>query len=296
MRRDCLTAPRRSAARSSRAGIPSTIGARQMRLKTVGSNQSALPAGILTVCLSFLGGCMTEQVRDLDIWVADSSNRCEALSVSYAVVGPTLKSILGPNFVPQLDPSTGRGTLTIEIYGCRSGPLETRLYGPYQAGRVLIALDESQTPIAVAGAGRWDSYVLHIGGDDEPLTRFMKTNDVATFVGRSTLPSSNEPDGYALAGSIHFANGSVTIGAPGICSSRPYDRRRVIVGTGRAEFSLFLGTESGRACKLEDGQVAIEGITPFSDLGLDPATASMEYREEVSWDFTVWRQANLGLD
>lgn len=265
-----------------------------MRSKTVGSNQSTLLAGILTVCLSFQGGCTTEQVRDLDNWVANSSNRCEALSVSYAVVGLTLQSMLGPNFVPQLDPSTGRGTLTIEMYSCRSAPLVTRLYGPYQAGRVLVALDESLAPIAVAGTDRWDSYVLHIGSDDEPLTRFMKTNDVATFVGRITLPASDE-DGYALVGKIRFAEGSVTVRAPRICSSRPYDQRRAIVGTGRAEFSLFLGTESGRACQLEDAQVAIEGITPFSDLGLDSATASMEYREEVSWDFTIWRQANLSL-
>lgn len=266
-----------------------------MGLETVGSNQSALAAGILTVCLSFLGGCATGQIRDLDSWVVDSSSRCEVLSVSYAVFGPTLQSILGPNFVPQLDPSTGRGTLTIEMYGCRSAPLRPRRYGPYQAGRVLIALDESQTPVAVAGTDRWDSYVLHIGGDDEPMTRFMKTNDVATFVGRSTLPSSDESDGYALVGRIHFAKGSVIVRAPRICSSYPYDQRRAIVGTGRAEFSLFLGTESGLACKLEDAQVAIEGITPFSDLGLDPATASMEYREGVSWNLTIWRQANLGL-
>ncbi len=68
------------------------------------------------------------------------------------------------------------------------------------------------------------------------------------------------------------------------------------MGTGHAEFSLFLGKESGLACKLEDAQVAIEGVTPFSDLDLDSATASMEYREEVSWDFTIWRQANLGLN
>ncbi len=264
-------------------------------VETVGNNPSALPAGILTVCLSLLGGCTTKQVPDLDNWVADSANRCEALSVSYAVVGPTLQSILGPNFLPQLDPSTGRGTLTIELYGCRSAPLATRLYGPYQAGRVLIALDGSQAPIAVAGTDRWDSYVLHIGGDDEPLTRFMKTNDVATFVGRSTLPFSVESAEYALEGKIHFAKGSVTIRAPRICASRPYEQPRAIVGTGRAEFSLFLGTESGRACKLEGARVVIEGITPFSDLGLDSATASMEYREEVSWDFTVWRQANLGL-
>lgn len=267
-----------------------------MRLESVGNNQSVLPAGILTVCLPFLGGCTTEQMRDLDNWVADSASRCEALSVSYAVVGHTLRSILGPNFVPQLDPSTGRGTLTIEMYGCRSAPLATRLHGPYQAGRVLIALDGSRAPIAVAGTDRWDSYVLHIGGNDEPLTRFMKTNDVATFIGRSTLPSSVEPDDYALVGEIHFENGSVTIRAPRTCSSHPYDQRRAIVGTGHAEFPLFLGTESGLTCKLEDAQVAIEGITPFSDLGLDSATASMEYREEVSWDFTIWRQANLGLE
>jgi len=68
------------------------------------------------------------------------------------------------------------------------------------------------------------------------------------------------------------------------------------VGTGHAAFSLFSGRESGRACRLEDAQAAIEGITPFADLGLDPATASMEYREDVSWDFTIWRQANLGLN
>ena len=97
-------------------------------------------------------------------------------------------------------------------------------------------------------------------------------------------------------GKIHFAKGSVTVRAPQICSSRPYDQRRAIVGTGQAEFSLFLGTESGLVCKLEDAQVSIEGITPFSDLGLDSATASMEYREEISWDFTIWRQANLGLE
>ena len=196
-----------------------------MWLKTVGNNPSTLPAGILTVCLSFLGGCTTEQIRDVDNWVADSSNRCEALSVSYAVVGATLQSILGPNFVPQLDPSTGRGTLTIEMYGCRSAPLVTRLYGPYQAGRVLIALDGSQAPIAVAGTDRWDSYVLHIGGDDEPLTRFMKTNDVATFAGSSTLPSRDQSDDYALVGKIRFAKGSVTVRAPSICSSHPYDER-----------------------------------------------------------------------
>ena len=267
-----------------------------MWLETVGSNLSALLAGILTVCLPFLGGCTTEQIRDLDNWVANSSSRCEALSVSYAVVGPTLQSILGPNFAPQLDPSTGRGTLTIEMYGCRSAPSVTRLYGPYQAGRVLIALDGSQAPIAVAGTNRWDSYVLHIGGEDEPLTRFMKTNDVATFAGYSTLPSSVESDGPTLVGEIRFAEGSVTIRAPRTCSSRPYDQRRAMVGTGHAEFSLFLGKESGLACKLEDAQVTIEGITPFSDLDLDSATASMEYREEVSWDFTIWRQANLGLN
>ncbi len=267
-----------------------------MRLEIVGSNPSALIAATLTFCLSFLGGCTTGQAGNLDNWAADSSDRCEALSVSYAVVGPTLQSILGPNFVPQLDPSTGRGTLTIEMYGCRSAPLVTRLHGPYQAGRVLIALDGSRTPIAVAGTDRWDSYVLHIGGDDEPLTRFMKTNDVATFAGRSTLPSAGESGGYALVGKIHFAKGSVTVRAPRICSSHPYDQRRAIVGTGHAEFSMFLGTESGLACKLEDAQVAIEGITPFSDLGLDSATASMEYREAVSWDFTIWRQVNLGLN
>ncbi|MDE0053254.1 MAG: hypothetical protein OXT64_03230 [Gammaproteobacteria bacterium] len=267
-----------------------------MRLKTVGSNQSTLPAGILTVCLSFVGGCTTEQARDVDNWVTDSSNRCEALSISYAVVGPTLQSILGPNFVPQLDPSTGRGTLVIEMYGCRSAPLVTRLHGPYQAGRVLIALDGSQAPIAVTGTDRWDSYVLHIGGDDEPLTRFMKTNDVATFAGHSTLPSLDESGEHALVGKIHFPQGSITVRAPRTCSSRPYDQRRAIVGTGRAEFSLFVGTESGLVCKLEDAQVAIEGITPFSDLGLDSATASTEYREAVLWDFTIWRQANLGLE
>ena len=271
------------------------MGARRMRLESVGNNLSALPAGILTVCLSFLGGCTTEGTRDLDNWVADSANGCEALSVSYPVVGPTLQSILGPNFLPQLDASTGRGTLTIEMYGCRSAPLARRLHGPYQAGRVLIALDGSQAPIAVAGTDRWDSYVLHIGSDDEPLTRFMKTNDVATFAGRSTLSFSAESDGYALLGKIRFAKGSLTIRAPTICASHPYDQPRAIVGTGHAEFPLFLGTESGLACKLEDAQVVIEGITPFSDLGLDSATASMEYREEVSWDFTIWRQANLGL-
>ena len=272
------------------------MGGRRRGLETVGSNQSALPAGILTVCLLFLGGCATGQIGDLDNWVADSSSRCEALSVSYAVFGPTLQSILGPNFVPQVDPSTGRGTLTIEMYGCRSAPIETRRHGAYQAGRVLIALDGSRAPIAVAGTDRWDSYVLHIGGDDEPLTRFMKTNDVATFVGRSTLPFAGDSNGFALVGKIRFAKGSVTVRAPRICSSHPYDQPRAIVGTGRAEFSLFLGTESGRVCKLEDAQVDIEGITPFSDLDLDSATASMEYREEVSWDFTIWRQANLGLN
>ena len=278
------------------------MGERRMRLVSVGNKLSALPAGILTGCLWFLGGCATEQIRDLDNWVADSANRCEMLSVSFAVVGPTLQSILGPNFVPQLDPSTGRGTLSIEILGCRSAPLAS-FPGPIQAGRVLIALDGSRTPIAVAGTDRWDSYVLHIGGDDEPLTRFMKTNDVATVVGRSAFPSpepapDSSPDAgrHALVGKIHFAKGSVTLRAARICSSRPYDQRRAIVGTGRAEFSLFVGAESGLVCKLEDAQVAIEGVTPLSDLGLDLATASMEYREEVSWDFTIWRQANLGLE
>ena len=157
-------------------------------------------------------------------------------------------------------------------------------------------LDESQAPIAVAGTDRWDSYVLHIGDDDGPLTRFMKSNDVATFVGRSTLATSGERDGYALVGGIHFAQGSVSVRAPRICSPRPYDVRRAIVGTGQAAFSLFSGRESGLACRLEDAQATIEGITPFADLGLDPATASMEYREDVSWDFTTWRQANLGLN
>ena len=150
--------------------------------------------------------------------------------------------------------------------------------------------------MVVAGTDRWDSYVLHIGGDDEPLTRFMKTNDVATFLGRSTLATSGGLDGYALVGGIHFAEGSVTVRARRICSPRPYDLRRAIVGTGHAAFSLFSGRESGRACRLEDAQAAIEGITPFADLGLDAATASMEYREDVSWDFTIWRQANLGLN
>ena len=266
-----------------------------MPSRAVGSNPSTLLAGVLAVCLAHLYGCATEQIRDLDHWVAGRSNHCEALSVSYAVGGPALQSILGPNFVPRLDPSTGRGTLTIELYRCTAAPVETRPYTPYQAGRVLIALDGSQAPIAVAGTDRWDSYVLHIGDDDGPLTRFMKTNDVATFVGRSTLATGGS-DGYALLGGIHFAQGSVTVRAPRICSPRPYDVRRAIVGTGHAAFSLFSGRESGQACRLEDAQAAIEGITPFADLGLDPATASMEYREDVSWDFTIWRQANLGLD
>ena len=267
-----------------------------MRSRGVGSKQSTLFAGILTASLAHLGGCATEQIRDLDHWVAGRSNHCDALSVSYAVAGGTLQSILGPNFVPRLDPSTGRGTLTIEMYRCRKVPVETRPYTPFEAGRVLIALDESQAPIAVAGTDRWDSYVLHIGGGTEPLTRFMKTNDVATLVGRSTLATSGGPDGHALVGGIQFAEGSVTVRAPRICSPRPYELRRAIVGTGHAEFSLFSGRESGRACRLEDAQAAIEGITPFADLGLDPATASMEYREDVAWDFTIWRQANLGLN
>ncbi|MDE0037396.1 MAG: hypothetical protein OXU77_07520 [Gammaproteobacteria bacterium] len=262
----------------------------------MGSNQSTLLAGILAVCLPHLGGCATEQIRDLDHWVAGRSNHCEALSISYPVAGPALQSILGPNFLPRLDPSTGRGTLTIEMYRCPAAPVGTDPYAPYQAGRVLIALDESQAPMVVAGTDRWDSYVLHIGGDDEPLTRFMKTNDVATFLGRSTLATSGGLDGYALVGGIHFAEGSVTVRARRICSPRPYDLRRAIVGTGHAAFSLFSGRESGRACRLEDAQAAIEGITPFADLGLDAATASMEYREDVSWDFTIWRQANLGLN
>ncbi len=261
----------------------------------MGSNQSTLLAGILTVCLPHLGGWATEQIQDLDHWVAGRANRCEALSISYTVAGPTLQSIVGPNFVPRLDPSTGRGTLSIEMYRCRPAPVETG-YTPYRAGRVLIALDESQAPIAVAGTDRWDSYVLHIGGDDEPLTRFMKSNDVATLVGRSTLASSDGSDGYALVGGVHLAKGSVTARAPQLCSPRPYAVRCAIVGTGHAAFSLFLGRESGLACRLEDAQAAIEGITPFADLGLDPATASMEYRQEVSWDFTIWRQANLGLN
>ena len=267
-----------------------------MRSRAVGSNQSTLLAGILTVCLGHLGGCATEHIRDLDQWVAGRSDHCEALSISYTVAGPALQSILGPNFVPRLDPSTGRGTLTIEMYRCGMATVETRPYTPFQAGRVLIALDESQAPIGVAGTDRWDSYVLHIGDDDGPLTRFMKTNDVATFVGRSTLATTDGPDGYALLGGIHFAEGSVTVRAPRICSPRPYDLRRAIVGTGQAAFSLFSGRETGRACTLEDAQAAIEGITPFADLGLDPATASMEYRKDLSWHFTIWRKANLGLN
>ena len=55
------------------------MGERQMWLEIVGSNLSALLAGILTVCVPFLGGCTTEQIRDLDNWVANSANRCEAL-------------------------------------------------------------------------------------------------------------------------------------------------------------------------------------------------------------------------
>ena len=267
-----------------------------MRSRAVGSNQSTLLAGILAVCLPHLGGCATEQIRDLDHWVAGLANHCEALSISYTVAGGALQSILGPNFAPRLDPSTDRGTLFIEIYRCERAPAEARPDTPFQAGRVLIALDGSQAPIAVAGTDRWDSYVLHIGDDDGPLTRFMKTNDVATFVGRSTLATSGGPDGYALVGGLHFAQGSVTVRAPRICAPRPYELRRAIVGTGHAAFSLFSGRESGRACSLKDAQAAIEGITPFADLGLDPATASMEYREDVSWDFTIWRQANLGLN
>ena len=266
-----------------------------MRSRAVGSNQSALLVGILAVCLPHLGGCATEQIRDLDHWVAGRSDHCEALSVSYAVDGGALQSILGPNFVPRLDRSTGRGTLTIEIYRCRAAPVETGPSTPYRAGRVLIALDELQAPIAVAGTDRWDSYVLHIGDDDGPWTRFMKNNDVATFAGRSAL-AADGADGYALVGGIQFPKGSVTVRATRICSPRPYDLRRAIVGTGHAAFSLFLGRESGLACRLEGAQAAIEGITPFADLGLDPATASMEYREDVSWDFTIWRQANLGLN
>ena len=267
-----------------------------MRSNPVGRNQSTLLAGILTVCLAHLGGCATEQIRDLDHWVVGRSNQCEALTVSYAVAGPTLQSILGPNFVPRLDPSTGRGTLAIEMYRCASAPVENGLHRPYRGGRVLIALDQFQAPIAVAGTDRWDSYVLHIGGEDEPLTRFMKSNDVATLVGRNILTSSDGSDADALVGGIQFAEGSVTVRAPKICSPRPYKVRRAIVGTGHAAFSLFLGRESGQACRLEDAQAAIEGNTPFADLGLDPATASMEYREDVSWDFTIWRQANLGLN
>ena len=275
---------------------PGTIGAGRMHSSAVGSNQSTLLAGILAVCLPHLGGCATEQIRDLDQWVAGRSNHCEALSISYTVAGGALQSILGRNFVPRLDPSTGRGTLAIEMYRCTRAPVEAGPYIPLQAGRVLIALDESQAPIAVAGTDRWDSYVLHIGDDDGPLTRFMKTNDVATFVGRSTLATSGGPDGYALVGGIHFARGSVTVRAPKICSPRPYELRRALVGTGHVAFSLFSGRETGLVCILEDAQAVIEGITPFADLRLDPATASMEYREDVSWDFTIWRQANLGLD
>ncbi|MYF30203.1 MAG: hypothetical protein F4169_15350 [Gammaproteobacteria bacterium] len=262
----------------------------------MGNNQSTLLAGILTVCLPHLVGCATEQIRDLDHWVAGRSSDCRALSISYTVAGPALQSILGPNFVPRLDPSTGRGMLTIEMYRCGAAPAETRPHTPYRAARVLIALDDSRAPIAVAGTDRWDSYVLHIGGDDEPLTRFMKTNDVAVFAGRSTLASSYGADGNTLVGGIHFENGAVTVRAPRICSPRPYEVRRAMVGTGHAAFSLFLGRESGLVCRLEDAHAAIEGITPFADLGLDPATASMEYREAVSWDFTIWRQADLGLN
>ena len=212
-----------------------------MRLEIVGSNPSALIAATLTFCLSFLGGCTTGQAGNLDNWAADSSDRCEALSVSYAVVGPTLQSILGPNFVPQLDPSTGRGTLTIEMYGCRSAPLVTRLHGPYQAGRVLIALDGSRTPIAVAGTDRWDSYVLHIGGDDEPLTRFMKTNDVATFVidiaiNRSTLEATGFVSSSATLASRYDSSEEAISGGLG-------NRRRLMGFEFTGQDSTFFGIE-----------------------------------------------------
>lgn len=265
------------------------------RLVGKGAKQSVPITAILFVWL-LLGGCATGRFVNLDKWVAESSIHCQTLIVRFAVDGGVLQSIIGPNFVPQVDVSTGLGTLSIEITGCESTPGGDSFHTPYQAGRVLVDLDETKVPFTISGIDRWDSYALHIAGEDDPSTRFMKANEIATLVGFSTLHDDlGEEGSHALVGTIRFKKGSLQMRAPKICDLRPFDYRRAIVGSGSAEFSLFFGRESGKGCNLENSIVDIEGLTPFSDLDLDFARVSMEYREEVAWDFTIWRKASLGL-
>ena len=265
------------------------------RLVGRGAKQLVPLAAILCVWLLLLGGCATGQFVKLDRWVAESSSQCQTLIVHFPVDGGVLQSIIGPNFVPQVDLSTGSGALSIEITRCESTSGGDSFYTPYQASRVLVDLDETKVPFRISGIDRWDSYALHIDGEDDPLTRFMKSNEVATLAGFSTLHDTGEESSFALVGRIRFKKGSLEVRVPKICDLRPFDYRRAMVGTGSAEFSLFFGRESGKGCTLENPRVDIEGLTPFSDLDLDSAAVSIEYREEVAWEFTIWRKASLGL-
>ena len=255
----------------------------------------AVRMGLLVFCVALVAGCVSGQQASLDNWDLDKSSDCKAVGLEFLVDGSTLASIIGSNFAPQLDPVSNEGSLRIEMLQCAAGPIAGAQQVPFASSRVLIDLDESQLPIRMSGMDRWDSYALHIAAGDSPISRFMRLNHVATVSGATSLRVENDEDAHALVGKILFEAGGLSLRVPRTCSTRPFSRRRAIVGTGHGYFSLFFGQESGASCQLEKASLDIEGQTPFSDLDLDLSSVSAEYQESISWRLAVWREANLSL-
>ncbi len=284
--------------------IPLRHVADALGLKTRVGIRVACSAGVLALVLFALNGCAATNTLQIQKWALPASGECRLLGADLAVKGDVLQSIIGPNFVPELDSAGGKGTLRIEVLGCQSASVFDRLEAPQAIGRILIELDESKLPFRLSGVDRWDSYALHIAKDtaeaEGPFARFMRAHQLASVSGQASLvvpddESANEPNA-ALLGVIKFAGGALTIRARRVCEPQPFEQRRAMVGTGADDFSLFFGSERGRVCRLAGARLMIEGVTPLSDLELDTAQAVINYQEALSWSLTIWRQANLSLD
>ena len=241
----------------------------------------AIPVWSASLLIVF--GCAEQSIREVDKWSSGAGSNCHSVVFNYTARFEDLDAVVGTNLVP-LRLSDDRSILRLAFVYCDSaGGWDDTI-----EAQVLIALDPGRLPVQLAGSHAWDAYVLHLANHGSMSHRLMDQNRVAAL--RANVSLEVSPATGIAVGKLEFADGSVTARTILGCDRAAFMQSRMLMGTG-TEYSVLFGNESGVRCAVDENALAIEGLTPFAGVNLEPRGAV--WVPELRWDYTVWRNVAM---